>query len=34
VRPPAPPRRVNEICVLRCLDHGRLDEYCQRICAH
>jgi hypothetical protein len=35
VRPPAPPARpVNEACVLRCLDHGRLYQYCERICAH
>ena len=31
VRPPAPP--VNERCVLLCLDHGHLDQYCDRICA-
>lgn len=35
VRPPAPPARpVNEMCVLRCLDHGHLYQYCERICAH
>lgn len=28
-----PPRPVNEACVLRCLDHGHLDQYCDRICA-
>ncbi len=33
VKPPAPPARpVNEACVLRCLDHGHLDEYCERVC--
>lgn len=33
VKPPAPPARpVNELCVLRCLDHGHLDQYCQRVC--
>ncbi|HEV2264921.1 MAG TPA: hypothetical protein VGR79_10365 [Stellaceae bacterium] len=30
-KPPAPP--VNERCVLLCLDHGHLDQYCDRICA-
>lgn len=29
-KPPAPP--VNEACVLHCLDHGHLDQYCQRVC--
>ena len=29
-KPPAPP--VNEACVLRCLDRGHLDQYCQRVC--
>lgn len=34
VKPPAPPPRpVNQACVLRCLEHGRLDQYCQSICA-
>jgi hypothetical protein len=33
LKPPAPaPRPVNEACVLRCLDHGHLDSYCERIC--
>ena len=38
VRPPAPPaspaRPVNQMCVLRCLDHGRLSQYCEQICVH
>jgi hypothetical protein len=35
LRPPGPvPRPFNEACVLRCLDHGHLNEYCERICAH
>jgi len=29
-KPPAPP--VNEACYLRCVDHGHLDQYCQRVC--
>lgn len=29
-KPPAPP--VNEACYLRCIDHGHLDQYCQRVC--
>jgi len=29
-KPPAPP--VNEACYLRCLDHGHLDQYCQKVC--
>lgn len=29
----APRRRVNEACVLRCLDHGRLNGQCETICA-
>jgi hypothetical protein len=33
--PPAPPARpVNEACVLHCLDHGHLDQYCERVCTH
>lgn len=33
VKPSAsPPRRVNQACVLRCLDHGRLDQQCQATC--
>ncbi|MGH7013595.1 MAG: hypothetical protein ACREEL_05465 [Stellaceae bacterium] len=31
VKPPASP--INEACVLRCLDHGHLDQYCDRVCA-
>lgn len=35
VQPPGPPPPlVNERCVLLCLDHGHLDEYCQRVCSH
>lgn len=29
-----PSRPVNEACVLRCLDHGHLDQYCEAVCAH
>lgn len=29
-KPPPPP--VNERCVLLCLDHGHLDQYCQKVC--
>ncbi|HEV2163157.1 MAG TPA: hypothetical protein VGR52_13130 [Stellaceae bacterium] len=29
-KPPALP--VNEACYLRCVDHGHLDQYCQRVC--
>jgi len=29
-KPPLPP--VNEACVLHCLDHGHLDQYCQKVC--
>ena len=29
-KPPAPP--VNQMCVLHCLDHGHLDQYCERVC--
>ena len=33
-KPSAPPQRpVNEVCVLRCLDHGRLNGQCEAICA-
>ena len=31
-KPYVPPRPVNEACVLHCLDHGHLDQYCQRVC--
>jgi len=31
VKPPEPP--VNQRCVLLCLDHGHLDQYCDRVCA-
>ena len=24
--------QTNEACVLHCLDHGHLDQYCQRVC--
>lgn len=35
VQPPGqPPPLVNERCVLLCLDHGHLDQYCQRVCSH
>lgn len=41
VQPPAqpaadqapPPRPVNEACMLRCLDHGRLYDQCEAVCA-
>jgi hypothetical protein len=33
IPPATPPPRVNEACVLRCLDHGHLNQYCERICA-
>jgi len=33
LKPPPPRRPVNEACVLRCLDHGRLDRQCQAVCA-
>ena len=29
-KPPAPP--VNQACVLRCLDHGHLSQYCDAVC--
>jgi hypothetical protein len=28
-----PPRPVNQACVLHCLDHGRLYEQCEAVCA-
>jgi hypothetical protein len=31
VKPPEPP--VNQRCVLLGLDHGHLDQYCDRVCA-
>lgn len=34
VKPPSPPARpVNERCVLMCLEHGHLNQYCERVCA-
>jgi len=33
-KPYVPPRPVNQACVLRCLDHGHLDQYCLAVCAH
>ena len=29
-KPPAPP--VNQMCVLHCLDHGHLSQYCDAMC--
>ncbi len=29
-KPPSPP--INEACVLHCLDHGHLIQYCERVC--
>jgi len=33
VKPPSlPSPPVNEACYLRCLEHGHLDQYCERVC--